>query len=337
VTGDTLVATADGYRRMHDLVGKSAQIINALGQPVLVDRIFPTGRKQVYELKTKSGYTLKLTGDHKVATRNRGDVPALDLKDDDILLMEKAGFGTESIPEFLGELMGAAVGDGCITHQPNQDHLFISLSRDEEAVAARLHQNLGEAKAWLATDDRRTTRSTTVVRTETGLRVSTSVHAVLKCLGGYTVLDQGSENKAFTDAVYSLDSKSVASILRGLFTTDGTVADYGAKSQYVSLDSTSLELLRQVQLLLLPFGIKAKLYEERRGDDHGTSLLPDGRGGSKEYPVRQMHSLRISRSSAPSTCSSTTRPVTSRPSTSPSSSRTRASFDVDGYRRRSAC
>lgn len=85
-------------------------------------------------------------------------------------------------------------------------------------------------------------------------------------------------------------------MLRGLFTADGTVANYGEKSQYVALDSSSLELLQQVQLLLLNFGIKAKLYENRRAGKL-TALLPDGNGSTKEYAVEEMHSLRISRSS----------------------------------------
>ena len=37
--------------------------------------IFPTGTKPVYRLRTKAGYELKLTADHKVWTENRGDVP----------------------------------------------------------------------------------------------------------------------------------------------------------------------------------------------------------------------------------------------------------------------
>ena len=84
--------------------------------------------------------------------------------------------------------------------------------------------------------------------------------------------------------MFGLDRASTSAILRGLFTADGTVADYGDKSLYVSLDSTSVELLRQVQLLLLNFGIKSKLYANRRGGK-SESLLPDGRGGMREYPV----------------------------------------------------
>ena len=84
--------------------------------------------------------------------------------------------------------------------------------------------------------------------------------------------------------------------LRGLFTADGTVANYGDKSQYVALDSTSQELLQQVQVLLLSFGIKSKLYTERRGGKLD-ALLPDSNRVLKQYAVQEVHSLRITRSS----------------------------------------
>ena len=48
--------------------------------------------------------------------------------------------------------------------------------------------------------------------------------------------------------------------------------------------------------MLLGFGIKSKLYENRRGGKL-SAMLPDGRGGMKSYPVKEMHSLRVTRSS----------------------------------------
>src|SRR5260221_6299270 len=42
VTGDTLVATADGWRRIDALVGKTARVIGADGQPHQGRRILPT-------------------------------------------------------------------------------------------------------------------------------------------------------------------------------------------------------------------------------------------------------------------------------------------------------
>src|SRR5205085_2441642 len=129
------------------------------------------------------------------------------------------------------------------------------------------------------------------------VRIGASSRCVVDELKRLAVLNEGSERKRFTDAVFQLDRDSLAGVLRGLFTADGTVANYGEKSQFVSLDSTSLELLRQTQLLLLSFGIKAKIYRNRRIAGQTTALLPDGKGGTREYPVAQLHSLRISRSS----------------------------------------
>ena len=44
---------------------------------------FPTGTREVFELRTAGGYRLKLTGDHKVWTRSRGWVAAQDLTTSD--------------------------------------------------------------------------------------------------------------------------------------------------------------------------------------------------------------------------------------------------------------
>jgi ribonucleoside-diphosphate reductase alpha chain len=298
VTGDTLIATTTGYRRIVDLVGKSAEVIDGNGEAAFVEKIFKTGTKDVYQLRTRSGYSLRLTADHKVMTLNRGDVPACELTLDDMLMLEKPGFGDDFVPEAFGELLGAALGDGCLTRGAGeQEFLFISLGRAEAALAQQLQANLAECKQWLATGDGRKERDTNVVATATGVRVGTSVQAVLAKLDDYAQLACGSEGKALKDAIFGLDRRSIASVLRGLFTADGTVANYGEKSQYVGLDSVSAKLLEQVQLLLLGFGIKSKLYRNRRALGSELALLPDGKGGSREYPVQQMHSLRISRSS----------------------------------------
>ncbi|MBV8375212.1 MAG: hypothetical protein JO302_06850 [Candidatus Eremiobacteraeota bacterium] len=88
VTGDTLVATADGPQRIADLVGKAAFVIGGDAKPHFVNRIIPTGRKPVYALELTNGYRLEVTADHPILTTNRGDVPAIDLMpNDDVVTM----------------------------------------------------------------------------------------------------------------------------------------------------------------------------------------------------------------------------------------------------------
>ena len=296
VTGDTLVSTPNGYRRIQDLVGEKPEVINGHGGRSRTTRVIKTGHKPVFELKTACGYRLKLTADHRVMTANRGDVAAAELTKDDMVVLERTGFGNESVSSGMARLIGAALGDGCVTVGEDQDHLFVTVGKTEGDIAELLRTDLESVKREFATDGR-SVRATTITETPTSLRVGTSVARVLMAVQEFAVLDQGSAKKRLTDQAFNLDRESQIELLRALFTTDGTVADYGDKSQYVSLDSTSLEMLAQVQLLLLGFGVKSKIYEDRRALGATTAILPDGRGGHAEFGVQQVHSLRISRSS----------------------------------------
>ncbi len=294
VTGDTLVATLEGYRPIKDLVGKQVDIINSSGVQKAI-AVFPTGVKQVYRLKTRSGYSLRLTGDHKVWTENRGYVSAVELKPRDRLKLCAAGFGSLHLDPEVAFLIGAAIGDGCITKLlDGTPELFITMSlQDESGVLGRIVATINRLKEKI--NDKRSARSISALAVGTTIRAGTK--SIVDLVSRYAVLDRGSENKAFKQAVFELDGDSLAALLCGLFTADGTVANYGEKSQYVALDSASLGLLKQVQLLLLQFGIKSKIYENRRGDDQVFSSLPDAKRPLKDYPIKQVHSLRVSRSS----------------------------------------
>jgi ribonucleotide reductase alpha subunit len=275
VTGDTLVATVDGWKRMDSLIGKNPWLMGRNGEKLKAKAVFPTGRKQVYQLETQSGYTLKLTEDHQVYTLNRGDVPAKDLRTGDRLILAGAGFGKETIDREMAESIGLAVGDGC-TAEANRETVAVTMGAPvlETEVA-----------------NRHTSGVHTVAGNDSRIAPSTpEIHPLVK---RYAVLNLGSEEKQLTDAVFSLDQASVAGILRGLFTSDGTVVDTGDNNHELLLESPSLTLLKQVQTLLLSFGIKAKLDKNCRTAKVEVELA-DGCGGHK---VKPLHSLRICRSS----------------------------------------
>jgi len=253
VTAETLVVTDRGLERIGDLVGEARGIKSLDGKLHWVEKIFPTGTKPVYELKTKSGYRLKLTGDHLVFTENRGDVKACELTKDDIIRLVGGEFGSET------------TGSADIAAR----------------VGAFVQQTTG-SKKHLAS-----------VQFEANSTTDCNESEILEKF--YSVSEDG-QSCIFTDSIFRLSRAEQTALLKGLFTADGTVANYGEKLQYVALDSVSLPLLRQVQLLLLNFGIKAKIYENRRAGNL-TAILSDAKGGVKEYPVLEMHSLRISSSS----------------------------------------
>ncbi len=304
VTGDTLVATADGLIRIDQLLEYDTAVVGADGELHSIKPAFKTGEKPVYRLRTRAGFEVKLTGDHRVLTVNRGDVPACELTKDDVVQLGRGVFadrrdprpvhGFVELDSRLTEYLGLMVGDGCLMGE--REAAMVTLAPEEQAVAERVHEDLRSYRSEFAVDGRGA-RETHVTSPQATVRVGTGSRCVVDVLKRFAVLNEGSAAKQFTSDVFRLDRASLAGVLRGLFTADGTVAQYGAKSQYISLDSCSLDLLRQVQLLLLSFGIKAKLYTNRRVAGQTTAMLPDGRGGVKEYPVQQVHSLRISRTS----------------------------------------
>jgi ribonucleoside-diphosphate reductase alpha chain len=215
VTGDTLIATADGCRRIAELVGRRVTVVNGVGLPSEALDVFPTGRKAVFELRTESGYRLNLTADHKVLTANRGDVPASELTRDDEVVLQRPGFGSAVLPTSLGETFGAFVGGG-------------------------YPAGVGESLVLAAPAS---------TGTETAI-----ADASYDAFGAYVHADAAPERTRFRDAIFALDKTSQAAVLRGLFTAAGSVSD-----AHVVLECGSVELLEQTQLLLLGFGVKARL------------------------------------------------------------------------------
>ena len=98
----------------------------------------------------------------------------------------------------------------------------------------------------------------------------------------FAMLDEGAAAIRFTPAIFELDRPALAAVLRGLFTADGTVANYGEQSQLrVASTRRRSSCSARSSSCCSSFGIKSQLYEAGAASDDG--LLPDGHGGA-EYP-----------------------------------------------------
>ncbi|MBY0459504.1 MAG: hypothetical protein K2V38_19450, partial [Gemmataceae bacterium] len=63
VTGDTLVATSDGWVRIDAMLDREFEVLGADGRLHPIRPAFKTGEKPVYRLRTRAGFEVKLTGD----------------------------------------------------------------------------------------------------------------------------------------------------------------------------------------------------------------------------------------------------------------------------------
>lgn len=302
VTGDTRVSTDKGLKTIKDLYDSrdsqeeiAVTIDSRLGdaKTSTVSQVVQSGVKDVYQLTTKEGYELKLTADHQVRTEN-GWVEAQNLKKDDkiLLLNQKSGFGSTGDRGY-GRVLGWFVGDG---HLNESKGAVLSFFGDEKRELAPVFaQSVNTAVATYGADVTSSTRSyppvgVVDVAGRDEARVSSKPLARMIANAGI----KSKEEKLTVPApVWEGTEEMQSGFLQGLFTADGHVAGTSEKGVSVRLTSVSVTLLKEVQQLLLNFGIVSRIYQNRRPEQ--TRDLPDGKGGLAPYECRAQHDLVISK------------------------------------------
>lgn len=295
VTGDTRVFTGDGIRTALELFN-SQQDVEAVidgrfghdGRTASASSVFWTGRKPVFRLVTSEGYTLRATGNHQIMTE-RGWVELENLRPGDKvhILNRRGGFGAEGSLE-LGRVLGWLVGDGTLTSGKAVLSFFgqdAELAPQFAAYVTQLAAPLTSAKAV-----REYTNGVNWIQERHEARVqSERLHALALASG----VAAGEQKLRVPASVWAGTEEMQRGFLQALFSADGTVHVDELKGNHVRLTSVSEQLLGDVQQLLLNFGIASTVYRNRRAA--GATLLPDGKGGAKDYDCRARHELHFSK------------------------------------------
>lgn len=290
VTADTWVMTGAGPRQVHDLVGTAFDVVvNGMTLPSGPDGFFSTGTKRVVRLATQEGHCLRLTRDHRVCRVTRETryhmetawTPAGDLvPGDHVLLHDHAQFVAWDGPlaREEGYLLGLLVGDGTL----KADTAVLSVWESDRGAASVM----GRAQSCACTLQHRSDFSgwsPVKGRGEQRLKL-----AAIRDLAASFGMAPGA--KTITPALERASSAGYSGFLSGLFDCDGSVQGSTAKGVSVRLAQSSLTLLSAVQRMLLRLGIVSRIYPRRAP---GARVLPDGKGGSRSYPVRAQYELVI--------------------------------------------
>ena len=299
VTSETWVHTDRGPKQVSELVARPFVARIDGGDWNAPDGFFATGTKPVVKVKTKDGRSVRLTPNHKILTvkrhtrhseetcwRQAGDLVAGDLI---VISNHRArtqwpGEGTFE----QGYLLGLLIGDGTL----KEDEAVLSVWRAREAAngpschgadgimdaalkAAKTLPHRSDFSGW----------SEVTGRSEWRLKLA-AVRDLAFNYGmkpGYKPIDPRAERTS---------SDFHRGLMRGLFDADGSVQGNQQKGLSVRLSQSDLDRLEAAQRMLLRLGINSTLYTERRPD--GFCTLPDGKGGSREYPTRAQHELVVS-------------------------------------------
>ena len=303
VTADTWVHTSAGPRQVQELIGQPfvAQV-DGQGHASTAAGFFKTATKQVVRLQTTEGFTLRLTHDHRVrrvttfsryATETEWCSAGQLRAGDRVLLNDHrnnvAWSGAYSYED--GYLLGLLLGDGTL----KQDKAVLSVWKSA-AVANGVDAHLNAGVLAVMAEALRAAQSLPHRNDFTGwhevagrneFRLST---AALKQLAEAVGMTPG--HKAITSELEQASSECYRGFLRGLFDCDGSVQGSQSKGVSVRLAQSDLPTLQAVQRMLLRLGVVSSIYVDRR--EAGSSLLPDGKGGSKYYPTQAQHELVIS-------------------------------------------
>jgi ribonucleoside-diphosphate reductase alpha chain len=252
---DVLVPSKDGMTKISDVKGA---VYN--------------GKKKLYRIFTKDGYELDATEDHKILT-DVGWKEVRDLScDDNLTLSVLSYFGDRGTYE-AGLISGWYLGDGWHTGKDDRATLAF-YGKDKGDLVSFYHDAV---KKELGQD---------LLCTESENRIDIRSRKILKLIDIW-----GLKDKKNLDMLFESTKDFQKGFLQGLFTADGYFKGKSTSKFVVSLAQSNLNTLKKVQLLLLNFGVKSHIYENRRLA--GYREMPDGKGGMKSYWCEANHELDI--------------------------------------------
>jgi phosphate starvation-inducible protein PhoH len=273
LASDSLVLTSNGTVEIGQLVSGTAKGeaiavslgIHGLDGPEAATRVYDGGESDTLRIRTRLGYSIEATPEHPLLVLDAtgqldwrradqlrlGDVVAL--QRDQRMFGDRVRLGwtarlnpkdhssrpvnIETLDEELAYVLGLIVGDGCLSFR----NRVILSSADPEAVCAfrafaaglglHIFPNFARACDYVIASSQ------------------------LYSLFGHLGLSLGTaRTKRIPRAILTAPEPMVAAFLSGLFDADGTV---DRRDGTISFSTVSLTLARQVQTVLLNFGIVA--------------------------------------------------------------------------------
>ncbi|HEX2092935.1 MAG TPA: LAGLIDADG family homing endonuclease, partial [Longimicrobiaceae bacterium] len=292
VTGDTLVYTADGLFPIASLwgAGKSHAVVLdsrfSAGAYGPATAPFRTGTKPVFRVRTREGYEVRVTADHRFMTA-RGWVEARHLQPGDALhiLNTKGGFGCEGTAA-EGRVLGWLIADGHITGESGHGAVLGFWGADRRELADDF---AADVNAVLGQDPESARYPVGVVQIDRLDKATVSSTRLAELVAERFGVTAENKTDGLPVAALCASEEFQRSLLQALFTADGHVSGHPEKGVSVRLTSVSLPLLKDVQRMLLNFGIASRIYPERH-----PARTVEFRG--RPYECRADHDLVIGRS-----------------------------------------
>ncbi len=275
--GDTLVTLDDGrVLPIKDLVDDENVISlnrNLKIRSAPKEGFYERKVHTLLKLTLRSGKTIKLTPEHPLL-KVEGWTPAMKLEKGDRVATPRitSAFGDSDMPEYEVKLLAYMIAEGHIGKKfffTNKDKTLVKEFREalrdfDDSIELRAldkHQfdivHRGERKVLgysIRRDKKgRFSKGTSIEHEKTSFRTLMEKHNLYKKL---------SKQKIIPEQVLQLPKNKLGLFLSRLFSCDGSL--YNSGCWQISYSSSSEKMIRQVQHLLLRFGILSKLRKKNQ-------------------------------------------------------------------------
>ncbi|MGB1205548.1 MAG: replicative DNA helicase [Chitinophagales bacterium] len=270
ITGDTLIYLPDTgeYKPVAELEGKNGFHVLAMDKNYKLQAakcldVWKTGKKEIYEIETQSGYKIRASLNHPFFTIG-GWQQLVDLKvGDKVATARKVTTNsTSSLKDEEIIILAHMLGDGCyVARQPIH---YTSQDVASLAIVENIAKNLWDIKTRRKKD--KPSNNCYHIYMPSPYHLTHGVHhpfinLLTKC-GGEKAR---SNKKVIPNEIFKCDNRQVALFIQHLWATNGGVfIRKGKGSHKIHYSSNSFELAKGLQSLLLRFEIQCAIRKTQK-------------------------------------------------------------------------
>lgn len=308
LSGDQRVVTDRGYLTAKTLYEQGGGLILHNGEKEVLSsemRLIETGAK-VYRITLENGIEHKVTEYHGIPVRgDRGVITRVACKDlkkgDKVAIQTKKGlFGKKSMKD-EAFLLGLYQSDGAQTEKD----LMLDIWENDFDILEEVQEsfNIVHKKYGCETYDVINQTGNVVGKrnrkpdTFHDCKVSNG-DVKKKRLTSRTLKKALNFEKGYVpEWIFESDEQTQWQYIRGLLIADGTAFKSKSKGEplQISYADINKEFLKDLQLIFNNLGLQSSIRLLREA---GSSVLPDGKGGTKEYNTKTCYRLIISSKTA---------------------------------------
>ncbi|MBC8526969.1 MAG: vitamin B12-dependent ribonucleotide reductase [Candidatus Cloacimonetes bacterium] len=273
LTEDTYIFTNKGIRKINEIPKDSFVLTDEDIKQVI--KTHNLGKKEVYKITTNYGYEISGTGEHKIRIVNENGNYVWrsfkELKKWDWVVIQPVDLmykKKDKLPEFkfeqkeynktsfkakihklpkeltedLAYLFGAFIGDGSF-HKGDPGRIRITIGSENKNIVNKLSsiiKNMFNIEPKIRLEANKNSYDISIQ--------SVQIKKWFEFLGVQKI---SSRNVIIPEIIFNSDTKKMAGFLQGLFDTDGCINKRG----YISLTSSSEQMINGLQVLLLYFAI----------------------------------------------------------------------------------